>query len=436
MGKRFCRTLFVLLALLWGAYASDWPQFMGPNRNGTSPQKGILRNWPSSGPKVLWTVSVGRGFGGPAVKDGKVYLLDRDDQVGDTMRCFDLNTGKELWNYGYKAPGSVMFPGSRSVPTIDGDYIYSCGHNGDLYCINLNTHKPVWNKNIWKDFGGDQIPTWAITQNPLIYQDLVIVASQAPKAGVVAYEKLSGKLKWSTPPLGAPGYSSPTLVKIGGKDQVVTISASSGRRGSSAGGGKVAGIDPLTGKILWEYDNWQCVIPVPFAVDAGENRLLISGAYEAGSALIRVDPQPDGSYRVTELFKNQDFGSHTIPPIFYKDHFYAHYTTNERRDGLVCMGIDGQIKWKTGRQPLFNKGSMILADGLLLSTDGQKTLYLIEPDPAGFKPLASAELLTIDENMDPMARRLGDQNWAPAALADGKLLIRDLHRLLCVQVAQ
>jgi len=86
-----------------------------------------------------------------------------------------------------------MFPGSRSIPTIDGNYIYSCGPYGDLYCINLDTQKPVWNKNVWKDYGGEQIPRWAITQNPLVYGDLLILASQAPRAGVVAYEKLTGK---------------------------------------------------------------------------------------------------------------------------------------------------------------------------------------------------------------------------------------------------
>jgi outer membrane protein assembly factor BamB len=125
---------------------------------------------------------VGIGFGGPVIKNGKVYLLDRDDKVGDNLRCFDLSTGKELWNFSYEAPGTVMFPGSRSVPTLDGNMIYSCGPNGDLYCIDINTHKPVWHKNVWSDFGGGKIPTWAITQCPTVYGDLLILASQTAKA--------------------------------------------------------------------------------------------------------------------------------------------------------------------------------------------------------------------------------------------------------------
>lgn len=422
----------VLLFTLSDINAQDWPQYFGADRNGVSVQKGILRSWPQQGPEVLWTAAVGIGYGGPVIKDGKVYLLDRDDKVGDKLRCLDLSSGKELWSFGYDAPGSVMFPGSRSVPTLDGNRIYSCGPYGNLYCIDINTHKPLWNKNVWTDFGGGEIPRWAITQCPVIYGDLLILASQAPKAGVVAYEKLTGKVKWTTPSLGEVGYVSPAIVKVGGASQVVMITASAGR-GSDANGGKVVGIDPLTGKIVWQYTNWQCGIPVPGPVDAGDGKILITGGYQAGAAMLKVEKKADGSYGVTELYKNPDFGSHTQNPVLYNGYFYAQYTTNERKDGLVCMSMDGQIKWKTGRSPLFDKGGMILADGLLLSTDGSKKLYLIQPDPSAFKPIASAELLGMAPGTDT---RFGTQNWAPLALSDGKLLIRDQSRLICVKVAK
>ena len=349
-----------------------------------------------------------------------------------------MSNGKELWNLAYDAPGTVQFPGSRSVPAIDGNRIYSCGPNGDLYCIDMNTHKSLWNKNVWTDFGGGRIPSWAITQCPLVYGNLLIIASQAPQAGVVAYDKLNGSIKWKTPSLGPVGYVSPSIAKISGKDQVIMITASAGR-GPNASGGKVVGIDPLTGKILWEYTNWNCSIPVPSAYDAGENRLLIIGGYNAGASMIKVDRKADGGYGVTELYKNPDFGDHTKPPLSYDGYFYAQYSTNERRDGLVCMSMDGKVMWKTMRNPLFDKGSMILADGLILATDGRTTLYLIEPSPSGFKPLASAELLKESATGDdPMAARVGGstQNWGPLALANGKLLIRDQSRMMCVKVAK
>ena len=423
--------VMVLFVCTLNIYAQDWPQYFGPTRNGASSQKDILKTWPEKGPEVLWTANIGIGYGGPVVKDSKVYLLDRDDQVGDKLRCFELASGKELWSFGYEAPGSVMFPGSRSVPTLDGNRIYTVGPYGNLYCIDINTHKPIWNKNIWTDYGGGEIPRWAITQCPLVYSDLLILASQAPQAGVVAYEKLTGKVKWSTPPLGPAGYVSPAIVKVGGESHVVMITASAGR-GANSSGGKVVGIEPLTGKVLWEYTNWQCGIPVPGAVDAGEGRMLITGGYQAGAAMIKIEKKTDETYGVTELYKNPDFGSHTQTPVLYKGYFYAQYSTNERKDGMVCMSIDGQVKWKTGRSPLFDKGGSILADGLLLSTDGSSKLYLIEPDPTAFKPIATAELLKGDSG----DQRFPTQNWAPLALANGKLLIRDQSRLMCVKVAK
>ena len=407
-----------------GVVAADWPWVYGPNRDGTSDQTGLLRTWPQEGPTVLWTAPVSPGFGGAAVSDGKVYLLDRDEQVGDTLRVFDLASGKPLWDFSYDAPGSFMFAGSRTTPTIDGELVYTSGPLGDLHAISTSSHKPVWRKNIWKDFGGGELPRWAIVQHPLIYGDLLIVAPQTPKAGVVAYDKRSGELKWQSPPLsGNPGYVSPSIVKIGGQDQIVMVMASIGR-GRNARDGSVSGIDPRSGKLLWTYTNWQCVIPVPQPVDAGDGRLLITGGYGAGTAMIQVAEKGDGSYGVTELFKNPDFGAHTQPPILYKDHFYSHYTINERSDGLVAMSMDGQIRWKTDQDPAFVRGGAILVEDLLLTTDGNTKLYLVDPEPTGFKPLASAVVL------EP-----GD-NWAPLALADGTLLIRGQKELKALRVAQ
>src|SRR4030042_3926330 len=281
-------TTVVLFAFLSNIYAQDWPQYLGPDRNSTSPQKGILRTWPEGGPEVLWTVNVGSGYGGPVIKDGKVYLLDRDDKKGDIMRCFDFNNGKELWKFSYDAPGTVMFPGSRSVPIVDGNYVYSCGHNGDLYCIDIKTHKPVWNKNVWTDFGGERLPIWAITQCPLIYGDLLIILSQAPEAGVAAYNKLTGDVVWKTPNLGNETYASPAIVQIDGEDHIAMVISSTnpiGDRKLPQTLGKIVGIRPLTGEILWEYTTWQNHIQVAGALDAGEGRVIVVGGYELGTAM-------------------------------------------------------------------------------------------------------------------------------------------------------
>lgn len=398
---------------------ADWPQYLGPDRNGISPETGLLRSWPEGGPKVLWTVSLGAGYGGAAISKDKVYILDRIGNEKDVLRCLDFNTGKEQWSYEYDAPGRVQHPGSRSTPSIDRDYVYTCGSFGDVYCFDTNTHQPVWNKNVWKDYEKGEGPRWAISQNPLIYGDLLILASQTSKAGVVAYDKLSGQVKWATPALpGRTGYVSPAIVKIAGGDQIVMITA--GAKGGS--GGAVVGLDPKTGKTLWTYEGWNCQIPIPNVTEIGDGRLFITGGYRAGSAMIKVEKAGD-SFAVTEVYKTQDFGTHVHPAILYKGHLYGHCSTNETRDGMVCMDIDGKVKWKTGRSPLFDKGGFILADGLFLSVDGQEGfLYLIEPDPAGFKPLAKAKLLNTKEC------------WGPLALSDGKLLIRDQEQMKCVVV--
>jgi outer membrane protein assembly factor BamB len=451
-------TTLILVFIAFSMYAQDWPQYLGPERNSTSPQKNLLREWPETGPELLWTVPLGIGYGGPVVKDSKVYLIDRNDEVGDKLRCFDLNTGEELWNFEYAAAGSVMFPGSRSVPTIDKNYIYTCGPYGDLYCLDDNSHQPVWNKNVWTDFGGDpgndslamaggrggfggkgNFPIWAISQCPLIYGDLLVIASQAPDAGVVAYNKNTGEVVWKTDNLGNETYVSPAIVKIEGADHVVMVTSSTnpiGRSEAPKTPGNITGIDPLTGKILWIYSGWDCHIAVPSAVDAGNNKILVAGGYEHGALMIQVEKNDDNSYNVKELFKTVEFGDQTKPPLLIDGYFYAQYGTNNRRDGMVCMNMDGKVLWSTKRDPDFNKGSMIYADGLILATDGAKLLYLIEPNPEGFKSISSVALLDLKAGDEQMARRFATQNWAPIALADGKLLIRDQSHMFCVNVTK
>jgi outer membrane protein assembly factor BamB len=214
---------------------------------------------------------------------------------------------------------------------------------------------------------------------------------------------------------------TPSIVKVGAEDHLVMITAARGR-GRTARDGSVVGLDPRNGNVLWTYTGWQCSIPVPPAVDAGQGRVLVTGAYGAGTVMLEVDKK-GGAYAVSELFRNPDFGAHTQPPVLHDGHFYSHYTINERSDGLVAMSMDGLVKWKTGQQPPFVRGGTILADGLLLVTDGDTKLYLIEPSPTGFEPLASAVIL-----------ESGD-NWAPLALADGTLLVRGQKELKALRVA-
>ena len=229
----------------------------------------------------------------------------------------------------------------------------------------------------------------------------------------MAYNKLSGSVEWVSSVLpGSPGYVSPALLRIEDEDHLVMIPAN----------GSVLGMDPQTGKMLWSYDGWQCKIPVPNVTEIGGGQIFITGGYRAGSAMIKVTKEKN-IFTVEEQFKTDEFGTHVHPAILYKDYLYGHCSTNETRDGLMCMDLNGKVMWKTGRTPLFDKGGFILVDGLFLSVDGNKGfLYLHEPNPNGFKELAKAKLL------DP------GENWAPLALSDGKLLIRDQKQIKCIAV--
>lgn len=398
--------------------ASDWPQYLGPDRNAVSSEKGLIRSWPSEGPKVLWTIPLGEGFGGPAVSENKVYVYDRVDDKTNVLRCLDLMTGREEWTFSHEAPGSVGYDGSRSVPTIDGNRIYICDLFGNFHCLEKNTRNVLWKKNIWENFGGDDIPKWAIAQSPLVYKNMVIVASQTPDTGVVAFDKQSGKIVWKTPELpGNPGYVSPAVVKIKGEDHLIMISAKS-FWGSSKKGAIMA-FNPENGSPLWTYTKWQCSIPIPNVTVISDNRLFVTGGYKAGGTIMEIN-KSGNSYSVKEIMYARDFSTHVHPAILYKGHLYGHCTNNDMRDGFVCMDLQGNIKWKTGRKPLFDKGGMILADDMIISSDGAKMLYLIDPTPDEFKVLAEAELLDTK------------QAWAPLALSDGRLIIRDQKQMKCV----
>jgi len=405
----------------FSAVAADWPQYAGINRDNVSAETGLARSWPEGGPKVLWTVPLGPGYGAAAVRDGEVYLLDRPDDRQDVLRCLDLQTGKELWKYAYDAAGNVSHNGARSVPTVDEKYVYSVGMCGHFVCVDRKTHQAVWQKNLVADFKLE-VPTWGIVQAPIVYKDLVIVAPQAPDAYVVACKRDTGEIAWKSPSLGRVGYSIPVVAKLAGIDQVVMIGACKKGGGDP---GKVGGISLDNGSILWTYDGFQCFIPIPYPTALPDDRVFITGGYRAGSALIQVKKE-NGVFAVKELFKTEACGSQIHQPLFYKGYLYVNSNSNDREDGLMCLSLDGQVKWKTSdisSAPTFERGNLILADGLIFNLDGKKgVLYLIDPSPEAFKELAHAPILG------------GKEIWAPMALSDGRLLLRDQQELKCIDV--
>lgn len=408
----FAAFLICFVAATGGA-AADWWQFQGPNRDGTSPETGLLRSWPEEGPKELWSFSLGEGFAGPAVRDGEVYLLDRvGDQ--DILRCIDLTTGEELWQYAYDAPGRVSYDGSRTPPTVAEKHVYTVGMLGDFLCIDRATGEPVWRRNILQDFGS-RTPRWGASQAPYLWGELVIVAPQHEEAFVAAYRQDTGDLVWQSPGFGGVGYVSPVVTTLAGVEQAVMIAANR----------STAGISVENGEILWTYDGWRCRIPIAYPVTLPDDRLFITGGYDAGSAMIQIKRE-GGAFTVTELFRTDDCGSQIHQPLFYEGHLYANSNANRRSDGMLCMTLDGERLWRTRDTrglPRFERGSLLLADGMIITLDGRTgILHLVEPSPEGYKELARAKIFN-DRQM-----------WAPMALSQGKLLLRDQSQLKCLDL--
>jgi outer membrane protein assembly factor BamB len=390
--------------------AADWPRFLGPHLDNTDPNASLAATWPEGGPEVLWGAPLGPGYCGPSVRGGEVYVLDRDGTAGDVLRCFDLADGNQTWTFAYDAPGKLGHHGSRAAPTVGERYVFTVGPFGHLHCVDRRTHRPVWRRHLVADFDGRR-PHWGVSQAPLLRGEAVIVAPLGKTVGVAALNKATGKVLWQSPAFGRMAYSSPTLATIDGVEQVLMMSQST-----------VAGVQPGTGKLLWTYSGYRCRIPIPCPLHAGGGRIFITGGYNAGSVMIRVGRQA-GRWTVRELFRLKDHGAQIHQPLLHEGHLYATCNTNSKSDGLVCISLDGVVRWQTGRQPNFERGGSLLAGGVILIMDGRRgVLRMVQPDPARYRQLAEAKVL----DHRPI--------WAPMALVGTKLLCRDQRRLKCLEL--
>ncbi len=409
---RASKTTFLILALLAVANlgATDWYQFMGPKGDGTTNEKGLARSWPAEGPKVLWRLPLGPGYGGAAIREGKVYLMDRVDRQKDVLRCLDLQTGKEDWNFSYEAPGPIDHDGSRSTPAVGEKFVFTIGPFGHLHCIDRSSHRVVWKKNILSDYSS-KAPRWAVAQSPALYRDMVLIGPQADEAGIVALDQATGKERWRSAGIGPMAYGSPLLVEVEGTEQFVIV--------NNLG---VASVRASDGKVLWKYAH-PCKIPIPNVTALGGGKFFVTGAYLAGSSIIQVTREDD-NWSVKELAQKAQVGGHCHPALLYQDHLYILCNINERSDGMVCFDLQGNVVWQTKNSPNLDKGGSILtADGLMYVMDGRSgELHIVQPSPEGFKSLAKTKVLD------------GKEIWGPLALADGKLVIRDQTQVKCLDL--
>src|SRR5262245_40816769 len=260
---------------------SDWPQWRGPERNGISQEKGLLKEWPKDGPKLLWQVNeIGDGYSTPAVVGSRIYLMSNRGMENEFVQALSTQDGKPLWTTRVGAVGNPEqnppFPKARSTPTVDGDFLYALGSDGDLVCLETKSGKIRWQKSLRKDFGGEP-HSWAYAESPLVDGDVVVVTPGGAQATMVALNKKTGAVIWkSAVPGGDPaGYASPIVVQGGGRKQYVTFLSKG-----------VVGVDAKTGEFLWRYKE---VVKGPAQVftPVARDGHVYAGALSVGGGLVR-----------------------------------------------------------------------------------------------------------------------------------------------------
>lgn len=396
------------------AHAGDWPQFRGPNRDGMSNETNLLRGWPDAGPKKLWEVSVCEGYAGAAIVKGRVYFNDYDTQANAWLvRCLDLSNGSELWRFSEK---KVIRPNhgiTRTVPAVDGQHVFSLDPKCVFHCLDAKTGEEKWQKKLTSEYG-TRIPPWYAGQCPLIEEDRVLIAPGGSSL-VVALDKGTGNTIWATPnPEGWPmSHASLMPARLGGVDQYLYCTLQG-----------AMGVAADDGRLLWfhPYKFNVCVPTSPLAID--EERVFLTSGYDAGSVMIRVK-NDGGTFRTEELFRltGNDWNSEVHTPLLHNGHMYGVGKT--KRGLFTCLDFDGKEVWTSIGKASFDLGGYMIADGMFIVLDGKTgTLRMLDANASSYVEIASAQVLS------------GPDVWAPPALADGKLVIRDLTRMVCLDVSR
>ncbi len=389
-----------------------WPQFRGPNRDGlnTEPTK-LARTWPATGPKVLWAADLGEGYAAPAVRNGRVYLLDYDKAAQcDSLRCFSLATGAEIWRQSYPVTVKRNHGMSRTIPAVTDKRVISLGPKCNVMCCDAVTGEVKWRIDLVQEYGAI-VPEWYAGQCPLIDGQKVILAPGG-KSLMIAVDIETGKPVWQAPnPRNwQMTHSSIVPMTFAGKPMYVYC-----------GSGGVAGVSAKDGSILWETTEWTInTATVPSPIPVGDGRVFLCGGYDSGAMMIQLQDQ-GGKIAAKTLYKlpSSVFGSDQQTPILYQGRLFGVRPSGE----MVCLGLDGKPVWTSGSTQTFGLGAYTIADGLLFAIGDNGQLTMAEASAAGWKVLSQAKVLE------------GPECWGPLTLTGGRLLARDLNRIVCLDVA-
>jgi len=386
------------------AAAEDWPHWRGPRHDNVSRETGLLRAFPADGPKVLWDKPIPGGWSQPSVARGKLYL-QTEDQKEEIVLCLDPRTGRQLWEFRYPCDYDA-YPnldqrfksGPRSTPTVDGNRVYVLGTTGLLHCLTTDG-KLVWKKDL-KELADGKCPDLGYTHSPLVSEGVLFLHPGGQNGNsLAALDKTGGKLLWKSES-DVLGYSTPILIRHGGKAQLIYFT-----------GRGVAAVTPDAGKVLWRYD-WKTSFDLNVATPIyHDGQVFISSNYGHGAAMLRIGPgvAPEEVY-TTKAMQNWFTGS-----ILLGGHLYGF---NDNR--LTCLEwATGKLKWD---QSGFGRGGLTIADGQLIVLSERGEVVLADATPEKFTERAR------------WRSPLKAPCWTSPVLANGVLYIRNQERMLALEM--
>jgi outer membrane protein assembly factor BamB len=410
--------------------ADDWPQWGGPERDLVWREKEIVRTLPTTGllPRV-WSTPIGEGYSGPAVADGRVYVMDRVNVRGksgdERVLCLDATDGNILWQHPYRVQYAVDYPaGPRMTPLVDAGRVYTIGAMGDMFCFGAADGEVLWQKNFRDDYQ-TTIPTWGMVASPLVdANQLITIVGGRNKALVVSFDKATGKELWRALEDTEPGYCPPTPCTFGGVRQVIIWHPHA-----------VSSLDPAGGKVLWEIP-WEVkaslCIPMPRQVG---NRLFLTSFYN-GPRMIEVGPDGKSAAVVWKGKSNSEErtdGLHSIMPTPWvtESHIYGVCSYGQLR----CLDAKtGQRLWETraatGDGRWWNAFLIPHEDRFFIHNE-QGDLIIAELSPAGYKELSRAKLVA-------PTRKVSERMtvWSHPAFAMKSVFARNDKEIVRVNLAE
>ena len=394
-----------------------WPRFLGANFDGISTEEvRLAKKWGAGDPRTLWAIEVGEGYAGATVLKGRVYLLDYDAgsaKIGaDALRCLSLADGREIWRYAYPVKIKRNHGMSRTVPAVTEQFVVALGPKCHVICLDSITGELRWKLDLVEEYG-TRIPPWYAGQCPLIDGGKAIIAPGGDKVLMMAVDGATGEVLWETPNPRGWNMTHSSIIPMEFRGQRLYVYCASGG---------VVGVAAADGALLWETTEWKISIAtISSPVIVGQGRIFLSGGYNAGSMMLQLREEA-GEWAAEPLFrlKPEVFGATQQTPIFFEGHVYG-----VRPDGeLVCLNPAGELVWTSGAAHRFGLGPYLIAGKLIYVMNDAGLLTLVEAKPTGYRQLAQSQVLS------------GHDAWGPMAMAGGRLIARDLTRMVCLDVSE